>query len=197
MYLRKSIFLVALLMLTHYLYAENGEWFPGYLYLKSQTKLQGEIWVRVDYNVVVFRRGGEMVVYPAYKVQSVSIYDESQEKNRNFISLQLEVGAATLHQLYEVALEGQITMLRKQRVLWYSIHLDVPEEDYFIWNNNEVVSLYYFRRKVFPKLLKSNPGTKSFIRDHKLHPNRLEDMVEILTHYNQNALNENQLAKKE
>jgi hypothetical protein len=197
MRLKYFIFFVASLIMTHNLHAEEKEWFHGTLVLKSQTKIQGEISVRVDYDVVLLRLEGELMIYPAHKVQSVNVYDEELESNRNFISLQMEVGPATVHRLYEVVLDGQISILRKERILWYSVHLEIPEQDYFVWNENQMTSLYYFKKKNFPKLVKSSNGDlKSYMRSKRLNPNRLNDMVEILDYYNKQKLNEG-LAKRE
>jgi hypothetical protein len=199
MQLKYFIFFVMSLVMTHSLYAgEEEQWFRGTLILKSQTRLQGEISIRVDYDIVLFRMGDELMIYPAHKVHSANVYDESLKLNRNFISLQMEVGAASVHKLYEVLVEGPVSMLRKQRLLWYSIHLDIPEQDYYIWNENEMTSLYFFKKKKFPKLVKASDGDlKSFIRSQRLNPNRLEDMVEILKYYNKQQFSENQLAKRE
>jgi hypothetical protein len=198
MQLKYLIFFVTSLVMTHSLYAGEEEWFRGTLVLKSQTRLQGEISVRVDYDIVLFRIGEELMIYPAYKVQSADVYDENLKLNRNFISLQMEVGPATVHRIYEVLVEGPVSVLRKERILWYSIHLEIPEQDYFVWNENQMTSLYYFKKKNFPKLVKSSNGDlKSFMRSHRLNPNRLDDMVEILTYYNKQQFSENQLAKRE
>jgi hypothetical protein len=195
---RIFIFFATCLVTAHNLYAGDEQWFTGNLILKSQTKLHGKISVRVDYNVVMFRQGDELIVYPAHKVESVSFYDKLLKQNRNFISMQEEIGAATHHQLYEVVLKGHVTVLRKQRVLWYTVHLDIPEQDYFVWNGDEMISIYRFKRKVFPGLVKASNGRmKSYMREHKLNPNRAADMIEILTHYNQQKLDENQLAMNE
>lgn len=194
-----NLFMVSLVM-THVLYAqEKDTWYPGTLTLKSQTVLKGEISVRIDYNVVVLRKGQDLMVYPAHKVQSAVVYDKEEGKNRNFTSLQFAVGAATANNLYEIVVDGEISVLRKQRVLWYSVHLDKPEEDYFVWKENQLVSLYYFTRKEFPKLVKASNGEmKSYIKSHKLKPNRQHDMMEILSYYNeQRRLGESQLAMKE
>jgi hypothetical protein len=192
------IFFTTCLVTAHNLYARDEQWFTGYVILKSQAKLHGKLLVRVDYNVVMFRQGDELVVYPAHKVESVTVYDQSLKHDRNFISIEEEVCVATLHQLYEVVLKGEVTVLRKERVLWYTVHLDIPEEDYFVWNSHEMISLYRFKRKVFPGIVKASHGSmKSYMRRHKLNPNRVDDMIEILAHYNQQKLDESQFAKNE
>jgi hypothetical protein len=193
-----ALFMMSLTM-THGLYGqEKDTWYPGTLTLKSQTVLKGEISVRVDYNVVFLRKDQDLVVYPAHKVQSVVVYDAEEKKNRSFTSLQFAVGAATANNLYEVVVDGEISVLRKQRVLWYSVHLEIPEEDYYVWRENQLVSLYHFTRKEFPRLVKaSNGNMKFFMKSHKLNPKRMRDMIEILGYYNEQRLSESQLAMKE
>jgi hypothetical protein len=61
-----------------------------------------------------------------------------------------------------------------------------------------MTSLYEFKKKRLPKLVKATNGElKSFIRNNKLNPNRLDDMVNILDHYNKLRLSEAQLAKRD
>jgi hypothetical protein len=189
-------FVVLLLGLVMTVRAEE-QWFTGTLTLKSQTKLKGELSIHVDHNVVVFRSGEELMVFPAHKVQSVTVYDEVLERHRNFTSIQTSVGAATLHQLYEIVLDGSIAIVKRDKIAWYSVHVEVPDQDYFVWSENQLLPIYQFKRKELPKLVRNSGGDlKSFIRDKKLKPGRLNDMMEIINHYNKLRLSDVHLATR-
>lgn len=172
------------------------EWQQGALVLKSQKTLRGEIAIRYDYEVVLYRVADEVMVYPAHKIQSIYIYDEEAGNNRQFISLELSLGAATFHQFYEVVLNGDVSVLRRQRIVWYSLHLDTIDYDYYVKSKDEITSLHLFKRKVLPDLLRSSDGTlSSYIRDNRLSKHSLNDMIQIIDHFNQLQTNKDQLAK--
>lgn len=174
------------------------EWYPGVVVLKSQKAIRGELSIRYDYEVVLFRIGRETMVFPAHKVQSFYIYDAVKENNRQFISIQLSLGPATFHQFYEVILDGTVSVLRRQRTVWYSVYLETIDFDYYVRCDEAVTSIQKFRREVFPGLVDSTSGTlSSFVRENKLKMYRLEDVLLIIDHYNQRQVNKNAVAKNE
>lgn len=177
------------------LYAED--WFQGAVVLKSNRVLKGEISIKFDHDVIVFRLANEVMVLPAHKVSSFYIYDQEEESNRQYISLPLEWGAATYHQFFELILNGDVKILRRQRVVWYSIHIDDIEYDYYIKKDNALTALSKFKREVFPALLQSSSDLSSYVREHKLRPIRLNDVVQIVDQYNQLQMNKNPIAKNQ
>jgi hypothetical protein len=173
------------------------EWNPGVVVLKSQKVIRGELSVRYDHEVVLFRVGREIMVFPAHKVQSFYIYDEEKESNRQFISLQISLGPATYHQFFEVILDGTVSVLRKQSAQWYSIHLDTIDFDYYVRSDDGVTSIQKFRREVFPEMEQSTAGALStFVRKNKLRMYRLSDVLQIVDHYNQQQVSKDAIAKK-
>jgi hypothetical protein len=194
MRLKYYLSIVLFLLCSSILYAED--WYQGSLVLKSQETLKGEIAIHLDHDVVLYRKGDVFAVIPAHKVKSFYIYDEEQESNRQFISLQQTLGAATVHRLYEVLLDGHVKILRKQQTAWYSIHFDAIEFDYFIAKDDELTALHKFRRKVFPGMVRtSSDNFQTFIHKNKLSVHRLDDLIRIIDHYNQQYVSSDQLAK--
>lgn len=173
------------------------DWRQGAVVLKSNRELKGEISINYDHDVIVFRLANEVMVLPAHKVSSFYVYDQEAESNRQFISLPLEWGAATYHQFFELVLNGDVKILRRQRVVWYSIHIDDIEYDYYIKKDNSLTALSKFKRDVFPALLASSSDLSSYVREHKLRPVRLNDVMRIVDHYNQLQVNKNPLAKNQ
>jgi len=174
------------------------EWYPGVVVLKSQKAIRGELSIRYDYEVVLFRVGRETMVFPAHKVQSFYIYDEAKENNRQFISIQLSFGPATFHQFFEVILDGTVSVLRRQRTVWYSVYLETMEFDYYVRCNEDVTAIQKFKREVFPGLVESTSGAlSSFVRQNKLKMYRLDDILLIIDHYNQQQVDKDALAKNQ
>jgi hypothetical protein len=174
------------------------EWYPGVVVLKSQKAIRGELAIRYDYEVVLFRVGREMMVFPAHKVQSFYIYDAVKENNRQFISIQLSLGPATFHQFYEVILDGTVSVLRRQRTMWYSVYLEAMDFDYYVRCDEAVTAIQKFRREVFPGLVESTSGAlSSFVRENKLKMYRLDDVLLIIDHYNQQQVDKNAVAKNQ
>src|SRR5688572_9714007 len=114
--MRGRLFLISVIFVASFSIRAE-EWYPGVVVLKSQKAIRGELSIRYDYEVVLFRVGRETMVFPAHKVQSFYIYDALKENNRQFISLQLSLGPATFHQFYEVILDGTVSVLRRQRTV--------------------------------------------------------------------------------
>jgi hypothetical protein len=183
-------------LLSGSLLAQAEDWYQGSLVLKSQETLKGEISIKYDYDVVLFRKGNELTVYPAHKVQSLYFYDDVTERNRQFVSLQLLFGAATLHQFYEVLLDGYVSVLRRQHIVWYSVHLDTIDYDYYVKKDDVLTVMYKFKRRVFPDLERSSrEDLSAFIRKNKLSRTRLDDVIRIIDHFNQQYINKTPLAK--
>jgi hypothetical protein len=185
-----------IILLYGSLRAQAEDWYQGALVLKSKETLKGEIAVRHDYDVVLFRSGNALTVYPAYKVQSFYIYDDVMERNRQFVSLQLLRGAATHHQFFEVMLEGYVSVLRREHVVWYSVHLETVDYDYYIKKDDVLTLMYKFRRKVLPDLERSSrEDLSAFIRKNRLSRTRPDHVIRIIDHFNQEYVGRMPLAK--
>lgn len=171
------------------------DWYPGSLVLKSGKVLRGQISVNYEHDVVLFRLGHEDMVYPAHKVRSFSITDAQAEAKRSFISLQISIGAATTFRFYEIILEGKMSVLRRQRVVWYSVHLDEDTFDYFVHNGRDVTPMQIFKRKVLPGMLRaSETQLATYVREQHLSKHRLPHLIRIINQYN-TQVNKSPLAR--
>jgi hypothetical protein len=172
------------------------DWYAGSLVLRSGKVLRGEISVRYEYDVLLFRLGHEDMVYPAHKIHSFTISDDDAETRRSFVSLQLSIGPATVFRFYEVVLDGELSVLRRQRVVWYSIHLDEDTYDYFVKSGRDVTSIQMFKRKVLPGMLRE-PENKlsSYVRKYRLSKHKLPDLIRIINQHNMLQVNRAPLAR--
>jgi hypothetical protein len=188
-------FLFTVLLFLGSLTTWAEDWYQGSVLLKSKETLKGEIAVRHDYDVVLFRNGNELTVYPAYKVQSFYIYDDVTERNRQFVSLQLLFGAATRHQFFEVMLDGYVSVLRREHIVWYSIHLETVDYDYYVKKDDVLTLMYKFKRKVLPDLQRSSrEDLSAFIRKNRLSRSRPDHVIRIIDYFNQQYVNKAPLA---
>jgi hypothetical protein len=195
----RALILITSVLITSFIFgslqAQAEDWYQGALVLKSKETLKGEVAVRYDYDVVLFRSGNELTVYPAHKVHSFYIYDDVQERNRQYVSLHLTVGAAKMHQFYEVMLDGYVSVLRREHVVWYSVHLETVDYDYYVKKDDVLTIMYKFKRKVLPELERSSTESlTTYIRKNKLSRTRLDDVIRIIDRFNQQYVNKAPLA---
>jgi hypothetical protein len=161
------------------------KWYTGSVQLTSSKVVHGKISIKPDHNVVLFKIGDENMVFPAHKVMSVRIYDEEELTVRNFVTLHLELGPQSVYQFYEVLVEGQVSILRRQQVGWHAIQIEITDYDYFVWYDGKLMELFKFKKKVYPQLVSQSDGTiKSFVRANHLTLSRLEHLMKIAAYYN-------------
>lgn len=179
----KLLILIFLLILSAWVHAE--EWHHGFIILKSQKVLKGELSIQSDYDVVFFRNGDALMVYPAYKISSFQYHDGVENVDRKFVSIEHDLGTSIKNQIYEIVLDGKVSLLRRQKSVWYSIHLEFIEYDYFVKTEDEILPLNKFKRKVYPVLLESSSDKlKAFVSRYKLSPSRLHDIIKIIDYFN-------------
>lgn len=161
------------------------DWFEGVVFLKDKKVLRGEISVRPDCDVVLFRIGEIEMVYPAHRIVSLSFFDDDLKEKRTFISILTEAGAVRAYELYEVVIDGEISILRKELSSWQSYYLEVEDFAYFAFLNDELLDLKTFRRRVYKKLLKDHAADiDEYVRAHNLSPYSFMDMVRVINKIN-------------
>jgi hypothetical protein len=175
-------------------YAEN--WYQGFVTLKNGKTFRGEIAIQYEYDVVLFRLGSDITVFPAFKVENIDIYDSTAEARKEFVSVQISEGVATTYRFFERLVAGDYSVLRRQQSAWYSLHLEILEYDYFLLSADGFVPMEKFRRKVYPHLLEASNGTlKKYVQANHLSPSRLLDSILIVRHYNDLQIKNSTLAK--
>jgi hypothetical protein len=190
---RINFLLTILLLSAHFLIAED--WFEATIILRSKKVIQGEISIKPGYEVILFRKGTECMVFPAHRIQSFFYNDKNSKTIRKFVSLQASE-PATSYKLYEVMVEGKLSVLRRQTLVWYTIHQEVINYDYFLEKDNQIMPLRKFKNKVYPSLKKTFEGKlEAFVRENKLSPGRLSDTLRIIEAFNAFYQQENAIAR--
>lgn len=164
----------------------GDDWHPGFVRLKSDRVVEGELSVRTDCDVVILRNGDAMMVYPAHKVETLAIFDTQENQRRTFISVKKEVGAAVFFELFEVVLGGEISVLRKERSPWRLRHLREREFEYFVYSDNVLLPLNKFRKKLFRRV--ASKDLKQYVRKHRLNLYQIHDAVRIIEYINRKDL---------
>lgn len=171
-------------------------WNTGTVVLANGKVIQGETAVKLDCHAVLFRRGEEVMALPAHKILSVSFFDSFEESLRKYVSLQMAVGALTKYELFEVLVEGSVSILRREQIGWSSVNLDFIDFDYFVLHDNHLLPLHKFRKDVYPDLAANESlELRKFVKENRLSPNKLLDIVKIANHYNLQGSATSQLAK--
>lgn len=165
------------------------EWYSGSVQLKNDQVLRGKVSLRPEYDVVLFKvgEGDEVSVLPAYKVELLTLVDPDAKSTRKFVTLHIGEGPKSFYQFYEIVVDGKVPVFRRQHTLWYSIHLDMVDYDYYVVYGDEMYSYTRFKRKVYPKLVKQFGSVERYVADNSLNLSRLTDVLKIVEFYNVEA----------
>lgn len=177
----KSIFLFLVLVSINCLATKTPTWYDGSLVLADDEVVVGKITVHESHNLVLVQSGQKAVVYPAYKVHSIFIYDSRANINRKYVSLANSLQNFKTYKLYEIVLRGELTLLRKEKPLSGGSAVDF---NYYILDNGKILSLKQFRSKIFPSLANQKEFLE-FMRKEDLNPNVSADVVRLIQFYNQ------------
>lgn len=169
-------------------------WYDGVVVLSDQEILTGQVAIHKRQNLILFRSGEKVTVYPAHKIQNVYYYDQHADINRKFVSIANHEHGYADYQLFEIVLRGPVTVLRKER-----LHLnDEDHEDfnYFTLYREEVLPIKQFRKKVYPHLSDCDPFKFSaYEAKERLNPNSTKDVISLIKFYNQLVSNSTSLAR--
>ncbi len=196
----KKLLTICLLSFNSIVFAEQLQWYEGVVVLKNAQVLNGEVSVNALHDLVIFKSGEKVMVYPAHKIKAFYYYDTAANINRRFLSLIESNTLFKVYHLYEVVLWGDVSVLRMQKkhVSTEYENMDKYGYDYFIQMGDDLTPIIRFRKQVYPELLKgSHDKIMSFVHEKKLNPNLASSAIQIIKFYNSIAsVKENALAAK-
>jgi len=181
----KRTLLLALLSFTICkLSAQENTWHHGSVVLSSQEVRVGEICHQGMHDAILFRSNKQVSVLAAHKIQSVQYYDSQANINRKFISIRETNVVWRVHKLYEVVLQGEVSVLRKPKTRSTQLE-DTEDHIYYVRYQGKVVDLKSFRSKVYPILTRNGgPMLSVYKFDHHLNPNSPAEAIRIIQYYN-------------
>jgi hypothetical protein len=182
--MRFSVFIVLFFNIN----AVAQDWYQGTIILKNEKTLHGEISLQSDHDAVFLKNGDAVMVYPAHKIQSFHFLDKESRATRKFITLEMLFGVGSMHLIYELVLEGEVNVIRKERAVWYSVYYESMDYDYYILQEDQFIPINKFRKKIYPLLLENDPELKAYARENALGAGRLTDVLKIIEHYNERRL---------
>lgn len=182
----KKLLLFCFLSFNSMVFAKQTQWNEGVVVLKGAEVQQGDISVDVRFDLILFRRGDSVMVYPAHRIESFYYYDASANINRKFVSLPSRSNVFREHKLFEVVLRGDVSVLRKiKREILSNENPDGLNYHYFIKMKGVITTLGEFRRKVYPQLLTvSRDSILAFVHRERLNPSHADDAIRIIKFYN-------------
>lgn len=169
-------------------------WHDGVVVLSDQQILNGQVAIHKRENLILFRLGEKVTVYPAHKIQNVFYYDHNADINRKFVSIANHEHGYAEYQLFEIVLRGQVTVLRKER--FHLNHEDHEDFNYFTLYRDEVLPIKQFRKKVYPHLSDCDPiKSSAYEGKERLNLNSTKDAINLIKFYNQLVRNSESLAR--
>lgn len=184
-------FLLLLFVNFHAFSTKLPLWYEGVIVLSSEEVLTGQVAIHVDHDIVLYKSGEKVEVYPAHKVRNIFFYDQKADINRKFISLGQYRQNIKEYKLYEVVLRGELTVLRKEKRYAKNQHNDFA---YYIKYKDRILSLKQFRNRIFPSM-RSNDELSLFMRSEHLNPNLAKDAILLIKFYNALVVDSDSLTK--
>lgn len=182
----KKVFLCLLILNTDCLWSQSLRWVDGVVVLKTETVLNGRVSFDVRHDVILFEgnRDHSRSVYPAYQVSSLHYYDDRESINRRFISICDSTAPRPYPSFYEIVLQGEVTLLRKQHLRAFRT-TDPIDYDYYTWFDEELIPIHKFRRQVYPDLRASAAAQlDNFILESGAFANNDINAIRIIEYYN-------------
>jgi hypothetical protein len=179
----KRIFFCLLLVNSLYTEAQSLKWFDGSVVLTSGDVINGKMVVEPSLGVLLVQQNSLRTVYPAHKIKSFYYYDDFSDINRRFISLLDKSRLYNHHQFFEIVVQGEVSVLRRQQTR--SLHpSDALDFTYYVSYRDDVMLLKKFGRKVYPQLRTSMERLEDFVASNHLRAYDSSNSIRIIEYYN-------------
>ena len=195
----KCVVLILVTMFTwsKHVVASTPEWNVGTVVLNDLQILTGEIVVEQKHDLVLIKQGDHVDVVAAHRLRSVNIYDKLKNINRRFVSVSTRTVNRNRFQLFEVVLNGEVSVLRKMKDIASKAETDADDFEYFVYANERLTALRKFRSTVYQQLVRNRGNEISrYIKEEKLNPNLAAHAILIVDHYNQIVRNDLSLSRR-
>lgn len=166
------------------------EWHEAVVVLNDSEVLVGEVVIEPSLDMVLFRSGEIRTFYPAAQIKFINIHDEGVKFPRKFISLPSEERGRFASKLYEVVLQGELSVIRKPRGGSLPDMDDVLSYDYFVKQDDSITKLSDFRKKIYPVIQQYYAEKRLLfsLDDEQLNPNSSSDAIKLIQMYNARLL---------
>jgi hypothetical protein len=145
-------------------------------------------------DVVLVQHDATRTVYPSHKISSLYYYDASADINRRFVSLKEQSTLYNHYRLFEIVVQGEVSVLRKQKT-----RSDHPSDEldyiYYVSYKDELVLLSKFGKKIYPELKSSMSKLNEFVESNNLRDYDDANSIRIIDYYNRQLRAESFTAK--
>jgi hypothetical protein len=179
----KKIFFCLLLVNTLTTKAQSLKWYDGSVVLTTGGVIIGKMVVEPALNVLLVQQNNVRTVYPAHKIKSLYYYDDSSDINRRYISLRDKSTLYNHYQLFEIVVQGEVDVLRKQETKSRNPS-DALDFTYYVSYRDDVMLLKKFGKKVYPHLKSSMETLDDFVSSNHLRQYDCSNSITIIEYYN-------------
>jgi hypothetical protein len=141
------------------------------------------MFIEPSLDVLLIQQNDIRTVYPAHKIKSVYYYDDSSDINRRFISLRDKSMLYNHHQLFEIVVHGEVSVLRRQKARSMKPS-DALDFTYYVSYRDDVMLLKKFGRKVYPQLKLSMEELEDFVAANHLRVYDNSNSIRIIEYFN-------------
>lgn len=175
-------------------------WHQGWLVTENRDTVRGSVKYDMETNTVQVAIGSEKVnTYNSKKIMYFEIFDESLNNYRQFYSIPYQVSSNyKVPILFEVLYEGPMTLLVQEKIVletdpynqsYYNPAPNVSRERlaytyYFVDKKGKIIPFSGKKSELLEILYKNNDLVKKYIKDNRLKPDRMRDLVRITAFYN-------------
>ena len=179
----KKIFFCLLLVNPLTTKAQSLKWYDGSVVIATGNVIIGKMAVEPSLNVLLVEQNNIRTVYPAHKIKSLYYYDDFADINRRFISLRDKSTLHNHYQLFEIVVQGEVSVLRKQETR-YLKPSDALDFTYYVDYRDDLMLLKKFGKKVYPQLKSSMETLDDFVSSNHLREYDSSNSITIIEYYN-------------
>ncbi|MFK7952268.1 MAG: hypothetical protein AB8B73_05435 [Ekhidna sp.] len=169
----------------------------GFLVTSNQDTVRGSLKYDLETNILILVRDGKTRSYSSQKVFYFEIYDDNQKNYRQFYSIPYNVNYDyKIPIFFELIYEGKLSLLQRESIVqqnsnansayWGStVSRMVVVYDYFFLDSKGKLQFFGGKKKDLYRILtKKQSELKKFVKDNRLDPDDIRDLIRIISFYN-------------
>ena len=161
---------------------QHPVWHSGSVVLEDGQVLAGEMVVHIDFGTLLVKSADQLIVLPPHKINFFRYYDEAENINRQFISM--NVSGSKNKMFYELVVKGDYQIVRRVRHAHISKPAEIDDYSYFVLHQKNLVPIAHFKKEIIPGLVASNPTIADWVNENKLDVRKRETAILVLKEYN-------------
>lgn len=199
--MRRLVTLFLLVGLSSGLMAQqfsNQVFHEGFLVTSTKDTIKGALKYDLDANILTVIIKGKTKSFSSHKVFYFEIYDKLLNNYRQFYSIPYRVNYDyKIPVFFELIYEGKLSLMARERIVTQTVNnssaywgggtstqLVVKYSFYFMDTKGTITYFNGRKKELLTFMRKKQSLIKSFIKDNKLDPDEMADLVRITAFYN-------------